>query len=357
MCFNERVRIDGVSIQNELVVHYTSILRNMIEQTSATFFEATTAMAFKYFADENIDIAVIETGMGGRLDATNVIYPEMAIITNVALEHTEHLGFTLKEIATEKAGIIKEGIECLSGVQDMCVQSIFMKIAEERNARMIVCDLSRIRTTFIPDFDRMNLNLLIEGISEEYQLGLIGYHQIQNALLAFDAVRTLMKNGWGKITGASIHSGFRDVKRLSGLRGRLDRISTDKEVIVDVAHNPHGFHAMLQTFCQLRNSSTTHLVFGLLATKDASAIVRVISEWNWRSVTLVKSSTHEAQDTDAIARELVKQDLTFTVFPSVAEGMKYEMERCRFGETILLCGSHYIVGDYLATVEEFSSDA
>ena len=191
--FSERIRVDGQPIPAETVVAYTARMRADIAQLNATFFEATTLMAFAYFADMQVDVAVIETGLGGRLDATNVVQPVVSVITSLSIEHREFLGETIEDIAREKGGIIKDGIPVVTAVRDSRAYAVLERIARERSAPLLL-SVTLPGDVAYDDLDAMRCR--ISGFAEPVTLQLIGAHQQENAQLAVDVARHLRDHGF-----------------------------------------------------------------------------------------------------------------------------------------------------------------
>ncbi len=202
--FSERIRVDGVPITEDRVVDYASGLRPDIDRLRGTFFEATTAMAFRYFADEQVDIAIVETGLGGRLDATNIVQPVLTIITSLAIEHSEFLGYTIEDIAREKGGIIKQGVPLFTAVQDGEAPDILSGICEQQGSELLTLAPST-GSCKITDIDSMTLRLTDDG--REYVAGLAGEHQFSNARLAIEAAR-LLSSDFPNIADENIAAGL-----------------------------------------------------------------------------------------------------------------------------------------------------
>lgn len=350
--FNERIRMNGEPIFDTHLVEYTEFFRPEIDDRRATFFEATTAIACTYFANQHVDIAVIETGLGGRLDATNVLVPILSIITNISLEHIEHLGETIEKITGEKAGIIKQGIPCFTAVRDTAALGVLQDVADDTKALLHMVSSESINEIEMTNFESMSF--IAQDPSDQIRIhcGLVGKYQIENCLLARSAALYLKKNGWNRISESSMQSGLMQVKQISGIRARLDCISSSPEVIVDVAHNPDGFRAMLECYSLIRSTSSTHLAFGLLASKDHAAIAREILKYNWMSISILQPKIHETQSVDIITGDFASVENIIRKYTAVTEGMRSIMDGAKYHETILLCGSHYVVGEYLAALIE-----
>ena len=230
--FNERIRVNGVPIADEKIVEYMKLFSADIRRIESTFFETTSAMAFWYFKQKKVDVAVIETGLGGRLDSTNVIEPKIAVITPISMDHSDLLGNELKSIAREKAGIIKEKTPVISSHQENAVKNVLVQKAAEVDAYLMFvdsptdCTISMAGTFFRQD-------------DLDYQLTLIGEHQAQNASLAVAAVREF---------GSPVNDDHIRIGLLNATwPGRFQVLSNDPHVIYDVAHNEQGIKSILKT--------------------------------------------------------------------------------------------------------------
>jgi dihydrofolate synthase / folylpolyglutamate synthase len=345
--FTERIRIDGVPISSDDVVRYAAALRPDVDALNATFFEVTTLMAFQYFADRSVDVAVIETGMGGRLDATNIVLPACSVITGVSLDHTEYLGARIEDIASEKAGIIKSGVPVVSGTLDESAARVIAERAAALGAPLhTVHWRGRAEWT---DFDAMRCEL--SGMEYPVELGLIGEHQARNAELALAALRSLRADGFAKLMDNAIRDGFRNVRAYSGLRGRLHRLGTEPELVLDAGHNPEGLRVMLDAWCVLRPPAATHVVFGVMKSKDHHEMIREIAARGFASVTFVQASTQDAQSMEALLDAAARQGLQATAAASVREGVEAALAAAG-GASVLLFGSHYVLGEHFRALKE-----
>ncbi len=249
--FTERIKVNGKELSDERLVYYIEVLRPAIEASHATFFEAATAVAFLFFADECVDLAVVETGLGGRFDATNIVVPLVSVITNVAFDHTEHLGNTLPKIAREKGGIIKTGVPVVTGTGDRRVLEVFQTIARRKNTRVYHVDrIARV----VPAGERRRRHAfrLTTGLMRGHEVvpGLTGEHQVTNARLAiaaYDLVLRTTGRQFGRISKAAIVRGLARVRQNTGLRGRLERVTRPGNILLDVAHNPAGIETLVQS--------------------------------------------------------------------------------------------------------------
>ncbi len=339
--FSERIRIDGEPLAHEDIVALASRLRPVAERMRATFFEVTTAMAFAAFADARVDAAVIETGMGGRLDATNVLTPRVSVITGIDLEHTEYLGNTLAAIAEEKAGIIKSAVPVFTAAVQVDVVDILRRRAAEHGAPFHHIEPEQGAMRLL-DIDDMRAPLRLADGSEELRIAFAGAHQVRNAQLATAVVEHLARELGIADAPTAIRAGLQSVRRRTGLAARFERIARVPELVVDVAHNPAGVAALIDTWCAMRDPHRTHLVFGMLRTKDVAAVVDILRTRVWASVTAVASADHDTWRADEIAR-LWQGDIRQA--GDVRGGVRAALER---GGSVLVFGSHYIVGAYLA---------
>jgi len=260
--FNERIRIDGKSISNEQIVDFVSTYQKDFNQIQSTFFETTTALAYWYFAKEKIDVAVIETGLGGRLDSTNTINPSLTVITPVALDHTDLLGSTLREIAGEKAGIIKDGVPLITADQSKTVMEVLRSTAKKKNAAMQGIGESDFHIDKI-DIGGTSFKLF----NEQYTTRLLGSHQAINAALAICTAKAYDNS----ITDEQLDWGLKTVI----WPGRMQKLDDTLPIYYDVAHNPQGIRAMLDTLKALHNRPWMGVI-GLKADKELQGIAEIL---------------------------------------------------------------------------------
>ena len=346
--FTERIRINGKEIDGHRLAGYVRRLRPLIEKTRATFFEATTCVAFLYFADENVDVAVIETGLGGRLDATNVVRPMVSVITNVSLEHTEMLGKTVRAIAREKGGIIKPSIPVVTGATDPTVLAVLRRRASSCGVRL----RESSKTISIVRHAGGKTVSLASPLLAPGRLnpGLAGEHQIANAALALLTLDTLIRTSPGRsisaaLTSAVIRRAFERVASNTGLRGRLENLRyRGRTILLDVAHNPAGMGILVR---ELHNMSEANMVavFGVMRDKDYSAMLAELATVADR-VIAVAPAEKRALPSGKLLR--IGKDLGIRMVNggSVASGVRKALRSSRRG-VILITGSHYVVGEAL----------
>lgn len=351
--FTERIRINGTPIAKKDVVRYTRMLEKSIGKHQATFFEATTAMAFAYFAEKNVDVAVIETGLGGRLDSTNVIRPLVSVITNIGLEHTDILGDTIEKIAFEKAGIIKKKVPCVTGVENRKAFSILKNVCSERNAPLI--DAS--------NFKASANKLSIEGTTTDFTAGkkvfkklhlsLPGTFQFKNLALALKVVDVVNRLKQFDLSEAAIREGLGNVQEFSGLQGRLSLVENKPPIITDVAHNSDGMQGLAAALKDLKINNVL-LVFGAMKDKDYEAMVDFIAPLVSEAIT-VAPKMERARSASDIAAAFSNRGIAVSAALSVREGVRLAMNRGSQRKPILITGSHFVVGEALETLRKQKS--
>ena len=268
--FNERIRINGLEISDDYVLKFMKLVDKYIDDNSPTFFELTTAMAFMYFADNNIDYAVIETGLGGRLDSTNIIEPLAVTITTISLEHTNILGNSLIEIAKEKASIIKPNSKTFIGLVPEITHNVFSEYAENANSQTFFL------SQYISDINNLLTLKILKNEFNIYSTPLSGKHQLVNAALAILTISNSLKN----IDSLSISRGIRKVKENSGIQCRYEIFSKYPRIIFDSAHNPEGVESFVEEFKKERkNYSKTILIYGTMKDKDYINSLKSLSSY------------------------------------------------------------------------------
>ena len=278
--YTERIKINGQEINRDAVVEFVLQNKAFIEEHKPSFFEMTAAMAFWYFARQKVDIAIVETGMGGRLDSTNVLNPLLSIITNIGLDHTEFLGPDLPSIAAEKAGIIKPNTPVLVGLRQAETQAVFQQKSLEKKAPLFFADqlLSWSHQNHSiegwilkPATQKMNLSC------SELHFPLGGWYQKENAATAFAALQIFSHSypQWN-LNPKAIETGFKNMVIQTGLKGRWEIIRKNPLVIADTAHNPPGWKGAMEQLSQTAQGKTIHMVFGVVQGKDVHAMMKWI---------------------------------------------------------------------------------
>ncbi len=338
---NERVQIDGVPVSFPEIEDALKSCRPLAESLQATYFEIITAIAFAIFAQRGVELAIIETGLGGRLDATNVVQPEVAVITTIGLEHQQYLGDTLAKIAGEKAGIIKQGVPCVSGVRQKTARQPILKRCRELRAPLYeLHDQAKIKEIFIhpgglqftldlPDF---NLNL------KNIACALRGRHQVNNAALAVFAAALLRKK-YFQLTADAIRRGLQTVF----WPARLQLIQTRPAIVVDAAHNADGMRALAQNLQEIFKYRRLLVVMGLLDDKTLPPILLA-----WKNLRphffLATPPTNRGRPAIELAEAAKKFGLHAEAFDSPAAAFAQARESCRDDDLLCVTGSHYLIG-------------
>ncbi|WP_128331844.1 folylpolyglutamate synthase/dihydrofolate synthase family protein [Apibacter sp. HY039] len=319
--FTERIRVDGNECSQEFVYQFlTKIKAHFSSNFNPSFFELTTAMAFTYFARENVDIAVIEVGLGGRLDSTNIINPEVAAITNISMDHTDLLGNTLEKIAWEKAGIIKPKIPVIIGETKTDIKQLLFQIAEERGS------------------DYYDANL----IKESYASDLKGNYQEQNKKTVLGIVYALRKKGY-TISEENIRNGFINVNANMSFRGRWELLQDKNPMIVcDTAHNEDGFRHLAKQFKQLTYQHL-RIVIGFVQGKDLDSIFPLLPKDAYYY--FVKPSLERGLSPDDYEEKIKKYFENYKKFSSVSEGLKVAVKESYKDDIIFVGGSNFVVSE------------
>ncbi len=335
--FNERIQVNGEMVTDEEVVtSYNRVEAANTGERSGTFFELTTAMAFELFAERGVEVAIIETGMGGRLDATNIVTPVLSIITNVSLEHKDHLGDTIAKIAYEKAGIIKEGIPAIVGVRQASAIGVIEETAREINAPVIRLGrdihIRRSAKGFSCRCDDIALSHLTTS--------LLGHHQAENASLAVAACGILRKEDQFKITDEAITEGL----ATTFWPGRLERISNTPETIIDGAHNPAAIKVLVSYLEEEQKGREITLVTGILDDKSYQKMFAALLPL-CRRVVLVQAKTERSIDPEIMRDDAIKYVTDVTVIRDIEEAVTSARASARPGELVLIAGSLYVAGE------------
>lgn len=382
--FRERIRINGEMIPEEYVVNFVEKHRAFFEPLYPSFFELTTAMAFRYFADQKVDVAVIEVGMGGRLDCTNIITPDVSVITNIGLDHMQYLGDTLTKIAIEKAGVIKENIPVVVGRASGAVKRVFTVKAKTMNSDIIYAEHSAQSTSIhllnIDDLIKRKTELSLLAITEindeacvnesikaidrfietqkdalvitnteikaELYFELNGNYQAENCLTILSALSILKKMGY-TIRLKDYLKGFSSVCELTGLTGRWQKLQSSPEIRCDTGHNADGFKYLSQQLQQIHEKyhKELHIVFGMVNDKDIRSVLELLPKE--ATYYFTKASVKRALHEDELMRMALEYDLHGNAYPSVVEAVEEAKKNCLPKDFIFIGGSNFIVADVL----------
>ncbi len=338
----ERIKCNGRSISQAELVKYIESLQPLLKKYKCTFFEAITAIAFFYFADQQIDIAVIEVGLGGRLDATNVISPLISIITNIEIDHTKQLGCNRKSIAIEKAGIIKPGSVCITNSRYKNVLSVLDQICQERQVEHIRIDqLLKIKNVILSE-EFTSLDMAIDGsVYPQLKLSLIGEHQIYNAALAVTTAYVL-NSRFMPIKIEDVYHGLLDVK----WPGRLQIISYKPKVVIDVGHNPNGISYLKKAIRTIFSYDRLIIVFGVCKDKSYNSMVQKLAALSDLFIA-VKNNNNRSLSPITISKIALHYTNNVKNFNTSIDGIEYAIKNAQDSDLILCTGSHYTVSEIM----------
>lgn len=346
MDFRERIKINGECISKEYVIEFVNQEKSLFEKIHPSFFEVTTALAFKYFAEQHVDYAIIEVGLGGRLDCTNIITPILSIITNISFDHTNFLGNTLEKIAKEKAGIIKQNIPVIIGETTNETKPVFKTCAESMNAEIIYADENDEIISFTMNEDGgITYNTRSFGIIQG-ELG--GLYQKKNTNTILHAIRFLYNQHIIKNTG-SINNGFYNVCRLTGLIGRWQKIGSNPSVICDTGHNVGGW-TYISRQLQVQKYNKLHIVFGMVNDKDVDGVMCLLPKNAHYYFT--KPQSKRAIPEKDIQRKAMTHGLAGDCYNDVPSAYTAAKKMATPDDMIFIGGSSYIVSDLLLYIRQ-----
>lgn len=332
--FRERIRVNGECVPEQYVIDFVEENRAFFEPLHPSFFELTTAMALKYFAEQKVDYAVIEVGLGGRLDCTNIITPILSIITNISFDHTQFLGNTLAEIAGEKAGIIKPGVPVVIGEYLPETRPVFENKAKAENAPIL----------FAQDFDVTRLE---NSEPSDVDMELKGSYQERNKKTILTALHILRQKL--AISDEAIREGFAHVCELTGLRGRWEKLNDAPLTICDTGHNLAGWNYLAPQISSVK-AETKHIVFGMVDDKDVAHVLQLLKEKLENRVKYywTQPSTKRAIPVEKLSELALKLGLHGSLYHSVKEAYNAALENAEKGDFVFVGGSSYVVADLLS---------
>ncbi|MES2371352.1 MAG: folylpolyglutamate synthase/dihydrofolate synthase family protein [Bacteroidota bacterium] len=339
--FRERIKIDGQWCDENFVTDFTQRIQPLINEIEPSFFEITVAMAFDYFAKQEVDIAVIEVGLGGRFDSTNIITPELSIITNIGWDHMNMLGDTLGKIAFEKAGIIKKGIPVVIGEVITETKPVFEMIATD--SQIIYAEEKR----YVADWEYEHHQLTVEIIDKhnddhhKYALDLPGIYQTKNLLTVLEAARQLQIQGW-EIDTITVQKALPHVKRLTGLHGRWEVIHHNPVVILDVGHNVDGI-AQIKKQIELSDYHHLHVIIGMVKDKEIDAVLALLPKH--ATYYFTQAQIPRALDAESLRLNAERFELIGKTFGDVNAALQNALSHAHKEDMILVCGSVFLVGE------------
>ncbi len=342
--FSERIRINQQLIDWPTIVEYTREIKQEIEKTKATFFEATTALAFRYFAEQEVDVAVIETGLGGRLDATNLTDPLVSVITSISFDHMQYLGESLRQIAREKAGIIKRGVPCVTNNSRPDVLEELKLKCREKNSPLSVLNIGDHIEIIEETITGSRFHLQMPEFSlQDLQISLAGNHQVLNAALA---VLALKKAGALYASAENIREGLLKAR----WPGRLQIVEDHPLTLLDVAHNPDGF---LNVFTYIRKKFPCRplwTIVGLSRDKDYLQIADILLNHS-AHIGVVDHFSERGLESHKLLDVLVGGKYKAELFPRVEDAYHNFKNHLSKDGIILIIGSHYLAGDFLKKIQ------
>ncbi len=349
--FRERIKINGRPVSENYVIEFVKEHRQFFEPLHPSFFEITTAMAFKYFADMNIDIAVVEVGLGGRLDCTNIITPTLSIITNISMDHTYFLGNTLAQIAREKAGIIKPGVPVVIGETTPETRPVFEEIAKENNAPVIWAEENPgvLGYSFMDDglvcYETVCMGKVVSPLG--------GYYQVHNFNTVLKALRVLVSQGYISDCMEDQHlqncaveqkMALRNIFELTGLQGRWQKVKDVPKVICDTGHNVGAWEYLGKQLEQV-DCKNKRIVFGMVGDKDVDGIVALLPQDAQYYFT--QPDNHRAFPYLELFEKAKERGLDGRAFPTVEEAYHTALKESSHDDFIFVGGSSYVVADFL----------
>ena len=351
--FSERIRVNGKPISEEYVVAFVEEGRDFFEQQKATFFEIATAMAFKYFKDMDVDIAIVEVGLGGRLDSTNIITPILSVITNVSLDHTQLLGDSVEQIAMEKGGIIKRGVPVVIGETTPETRMVFDALAQEANAPIIFAEDEQeiVSWRLTPD-GYMHYTAKHLG---EFDCELTGDYQPRNMNTVVVALHKVVDLGYmcdciepennRKIQG-EMNRAFRNVVKSTGLQGRWQTVRRNPTVVCDTGHNPGAWEYLSRQLAAVK-CRKLRIIFGMMEDKDVYSVMSLLPKD--ATYFFTKGSTKRALPETSLKVFAEQFGLKGDCYPTVEQAYKAAMDRASSEDFIFIGGSNYVVADFMKT--------
>ena len=320
--YRERIRINGVMINKKSVVDFVAKNKSFFEDNSLSFFEMSVGMAFDFFVQEQVDIAVVEVGLGGRLDSTNILSPEVSVITNIGLDHTQFLGTTLESIAGEKAGIIKSNTPIVIGETQLEIENVFIEKASKEQAPLYFAD---------------------QLIKEIYPFSLKGEYQIKNIRTVLQII-DILNNGKFVISKEAVQLGLLKIKENTGLRGRWEVLGSSPKIICDTAHNKNG---LCLVFKQLLNEKfqDLHIVLGMVNDKDIGSLIEFFPKG--AKYYFCKPNIPRGLEATQLAEVFIENGFSGCVYLSVKEALIAAKQSASQDDVIYVGGSTFVVAEII----------
>ena len=342
--FRERIRVNGIPVGKEYVIDFVENHRAFFEPLHPSFFELATTMAFNYFAEEQVDIAVIEVGLGGRLDCTNIIRPDLCVITNISFDHVQFLGDTLAKIAAEKAGIIKPGIPVVIGETTPETKPVFAQKALQEGAPIHFAEEEQLLVSTSTNAQGKRIYQTRDYANLEGELG--GLCQIKNTNTLLSAIRVLQKAGYN-IKEAHVREGFAKVCPLTGLMGRWQKLQDKPTTICDTGHNKAGIQYIVEQL-SLQTYQRLHIIIGMVNDKDISGVLALLPKE--ATYYFTKASVNRALNEKEVQRLAGEAGLKGETYPSVREAIEAAQASATPEDFIFVGGSTFIVADLMSYI-------
>lgn len=356
--FRERIKVSNKNsnvldmVEKQFVVDFIEKAKPIIESIEPSFFELTVVMAFEYFVHKKVDIAIIETGLGGRLDSTNVITPELSIITNIGYDHVQILGNTLKEIAGEKAGIIKPNVPVVIGETLPETRPVFEAKAKKENSPIYFAEEFYTIQSIKYGLQYLEIELVNkpENIEATFTIDLPGVYQQKNVRTAATAIKKLMP-AWPKIDRDIIVYALQNIKKITGLHGRWELISVNPNLVLDVGHNEDGMEQIISQIDILRHSSgTIHIIIGMVKDKEVDKVLKLLSpEFKFY---FTNAHLPRALPAVELKEKAAVLGLKGEAFDDVNDAIAAAKKAATKGDLIIVCGSIFVVGEVSTDYEK-----
>jgi len=344
--FRERIRINGDVITEKAVCDFVEHHKEIIKKLQPSFFEMSVAMAFDYFKKEQVEVAVIEVGMGGRLDSTNIIAPEASVITNIGLDHTAFLGNSLPDIAKEKGGIIKKDIPLIIGQTQKETTPVFKTLAQQKETNLLFADEEFHIPVATLSTDEKQIFQVYRGNELAYpdlQLDLLGSYQQKNVLTALATIEMLQKQGFS-ISNTNIYKGLANVIANTGLIGRWHYLGYNPRIVCDTGHNLDGMKMLVE---QIKNTPhhNLHFILGMVNDKDHAAVLNILPKN--ATYYFTKASIPRSLNEEDLLAMAQKADLNGNPYPNVETALNAAKKNAQSNDLIFIGGSTFIVADIL----------
>ena len=344
--FRERIRVNGEMISKQKVVNFVNKYHKSMKEADLSFFEMTTALAFDYFAQSDVEVAVIETGLGGRLDATNIVLPAVSVITNIGLEHTEYLGNSLPKIAREKGGIIKKSIPVIVGEKNSAYNLVLEDIAADNRSQIVYAPEAFICNKQYNEAEYQVFDMIRTRDNQQYTLRipLLGEYQRQNLTTVCAIADFLHENTPLSISRRAFVEGLRECTAITGFRGRWDIISTTPKIICDTAHNAHGLERVAEQLAKVE-CNKLYCVMGFCEDKDIKSILSLMPKKAHYIFT--RADSRRAATTETLAALATELGLDFECSENVNGAVELAKSKMGSNDALFIGGSTFVVAEIL----------